>query len=179
MNQYQVGEVFVDICPQCHGIWFDGGELGKITKTFSYGQWPEVFERWKKEHVKFADRNELRIELKRICPVDSALMEKHYFAGDSDIGIDYCAICSGFWIDGGELSAIWKYTRPDIRQDIIAEGLYDISMTTARMEKEITSGIANFAALLAAPANLGWYALIQIVRIVLDDLIRIEGRRSH
>lgn len=35
LEQAVIDEVTVDICPACHGIWLDDGELTKLTKAKS------------------------------------------------------------------------------------------------------------------------------------------------
>ena len=184
MNQYPVKGLQVDVCPECSGVWFDGDELKRITLVFGYGQWPELFERWKKEHVIFDHRGDLHTEPGRECPRDYTAMQKHYFAGDSDIGVDNCPTCDGFWVDGGELSAIWEYVRPDTNKDVLASGL--VELVTYEQKKndemenkqnEIAEGMVTAASLATNPLQAGAVAVSFIVRLILKELINEQSRR--
>jgi hypothetical protein len=42
------------------------------------------------------------------CPRDNAPMAKVDFNVDTSIILDYCPMCHGFWLDGGELARINK-----------------------------------------------------------------------
>ena len=87
----------IDYCPQCSGSFFDDGELERITRLIS------LFE------MAILDEDDIPSvppgEIKRAvsCPADGAPMEPHEVGGTI---IDVCSTCGGYWLDGGELSAL-------------------------------------------------------------------------
>ena len=108
--------VVVDVCPDCHGIWLDEGELRSLVRHFSTtdpSDAEELLERWVaiRESGATAPRD-FWCEDSYICPKEGAQMQKHYFAG-SQIGVDNCRVCHSFWIDGPELAAIAEYVEPN------------------------------------------------------------------
>lgn len=93
------GEILVDICPSCHGIWFDKEELVPLQNISE-----PVFMEWRKipnEH------DQLEALFCPSCP-DHAMMQKAEHPRDTKVIFDYCETCQGIWLDGGELEAIQK-----------------------------------------------------------------------
>ena len=90
------GDVEVDQCDTCGGIWFDSGELAKIV-----GQKDVEALRSKAEANREADSK--RATCPR-CKGEGKLVPIASLT--SDIHIDTCAVCGGEWLDGGELSIV-------------------------------------------------------------------------
>lgn len=174
MNQYKVHNIYVDICPECHGVWFDGGELGKITQEFELGNFAELFEKWKGELEKRERRVDFWEEGSYQCPKDYSVMKKHFYGGDSDIGMDNCSLCNGFWFDGGELQQIWEYNRPQPNKDILATGIIKMISGPDEIERRIRKKWANTALLLANPKGWALYALVFMMRTMINELLDVE-----
>lgn len=98
-REIKESEVLVDVCDKCRGMFLDQGELKKIAEpiigdiefctvageTFDH---PDMF---KEIH----------------CPkCKDTQMKKVDFNIYTDIILDYCENCEGFWLDGGEYSRI-------------------------------------------------------------------------
>ena len=99
----RVGEVDVDQCDTCHGIWFDSGELAKIVGK------KDVEALRTKAKASEDDENKRRqVDQKRAaCPRCRSEAKLVQIASmTSDIHIDMCAVCGGEWLDGGELSIV-------------------------------------------------------------------------
>lgn len=87
----------VDICPQCHGVYFDQGELGdliELVEDFMVVQLDEP-------EIDVIPKSEESFE--PICPGCRQTMQPHQI---SQTWIDRCPNCHGVWLDQGELSAL-------------------------------------------------------------------------
>ncbi|MHC4789539.1 MAG: zf-TFIIB domain-containing protein, partial [Planctomycetota bacterium] len=89
-------EVLYDICEACGSLWLDAGELDKIASPvpgsveYSSQEWTEAVGEGTKE-----------------CPrCTNMFLDKVAFIGYSDIVLDRCDNCGGFWLDGGELELV-------------------------------------------------------------------------
>jgi len=90
------GSVHYDICKSCRGIWFDAGEMD-VT----------VFQYYESVERSSTDKVEGLSEAKRNCPrCANQVLEKVFFLTYSDILLDYCRTCHGFWLDAGEFKRI-------------------------------------------------------------------------
>ena len=87
----ELSGVEIDYCPECGGIWLDGGELemllGKDAERITSGFKKKVLSREKK----------LR------CPACGKKMEKVML---NDTCLDRCPKGHGIWFDRGELASV-------------------------------------------------------------------------
>ncbi len=112
----QYGFVTIDICPSCEGTWFDKGELDRLDESV----WVNVEE---ETNFREAENNHKDLE----CPKCNANLQALSPNDASEIVVDRCPSCEGFWLDNGELQnmrdvadkmhvEIWKnkthWTRP-------------------------------------------------------------------
>jgi Zn-finger nucleic acid-binding protein len=94
-HQY-FGEVEVDQCPNCQGVWFDLGELPVLRRqkntNFSAGS---------------ADSNIYDV-LSAPCPRcgGEGDMTRVHDLKRPEIVMDTCPVCYGIWLDGGELDKL-------------------------------------------------------------------------
>ncbi len=104
-----VGEVEVDECKSCNGIWFDKGELEEIEDVIE----PVLF-----EIRKIPKTKEQLAPLS--CPkCDSVELNKVQSTRDKKVIMDVCPECDGVWLDGGELNAIQKENAAAVIWDLI------------------------------------------------------------
>ncbi len=92
--------VKIDYCPKCKGIWFDVGELGKVTENAirELSIDPD------------ADRRSI------YCP--RCIQPLHTFRyPQTCVKIDMCKECRGLWLDAGELKEIQA-----VRRDLAKSG---------------------------------------------------------
>jgi len=85
----EVGNIELDACPNCRGIWFDTSELDKILGV------EKSFE----EMAYLATPLGEKIE----CPSCS---EKMHYSTVKGTTIDFCTKCEGVWLDKDELTDI-------------------------------------------------------------------------
>jgi Zn-finger nucleic acid-binding protein len=89
-------ELSYDVCEKCGGLWFDRGELDKMAFQITGS-------------IEFCSNEETPIAQRpcRICPrCDGFELSRVRFLGETDIVLDHCRNCGGFWLDGGELNLI-------------------------------------------------------------------------
>ena len=89
----------LDYCPQCHGVWFDAGELELLLKPA--GQTDES-----QRHESLETREAKSAEKKRKCPICHQKMRKANTGREPVILIDACQRGHGLWFDGGELNQL-------------------------------------------------------------------------
>ncbi|MEL6923752.1 MAG: zf-TFIIB domain-containing protein [Bacteroidota bacterium] len=93
------GNIEVDQCPDCQGIWFDKGELDALEKVVE-----PVLVEFRKIPNEYDQLTGLW------CPncQPQQMMDKHRHERDEQVIIDQCPQCEGVWLDSGELEAIQK-----------------------------------------------------------------------
>jgi len=86
------------ICPDCGGLFLARGELNRISdETAGDIEFSTVdLESFQHEDTFPAAS----------CPLDARLMKKVEFLIETNIILDYCDECRGFWLDGAELRRI-------------------------------------------------------------------------
>ena len=89
----------IDFCESCGGMFLDAGQLNRIAEpTAGDLEYSTI------------DRDPLRHEDAfgpiRCPSCDGATMQKVEFNIETDIILDHCAACAGFWLDGKELERI-------------------------------------------------------------------------
>lgn len=89
--QPEATAVTADLCPQCHGLWFDGAELGEVSAVL--GGLPQ-----RKDEIARAGTGSAIA-----CPRCKGAMGEVALL---DVPIDVCGDCSGVWLDGGEYESL-------------------------------------------------------------------------
>lgn len=104
-SQVYEGDVEVDVCPSCQGMWLDRGELEQIEETQEH-DYSEELERIPNligNAYEMARQKKLAIIN---CPKCSAELSNREYAYCSQIIIDVCPKCEGIWLDKGEIEAL-------------------------------------------------------------------------
>ncbi len=96
--QTKKDKISYDICEACGSLWLDAGELDKmafqVTGSIEYCS---------------KDKAGGISESTKKCPrCEDTVLAKVFFIGYSDIVLDRCRNCGGFWLDGGELDLVNK-----------------------------------------------------------------------
>jgi len=97
MHERPLGEsgIKIDMCPTCHGMWFDRweleGHLGGPDSEIMPGGDARVIE--------------------RPCPVCRAVMT-NFTASGTEVSVDMCEECKGIWLDAGELKRLEEASKP-------------------------------------------------------------------
>lgn len=90
----------LDYCVECHGVWFDAGELALMLKSLAL---PAT--QFSMDHI-MALEEENVAEKKRRCPLCRKKMKKVMIGQDPRVLIDACPDGEGLWFDGGEVGQI-------------------------------------------------------------------------
>lgn len=94
-----VGDVQIDECIQCHGIWFDPDELEQATQVVEEDlRWME-FDLWKDQDLFQVSQGEMK------CPRCKTTMAAVQY-DPTDVTVDTCVRCRGIWLDKGEFKLI-------------------------------------------------------------------------
>jgi uncharacterized protein len=94
-----VEDAEVELCPQCGGMYLDRGELNKVAGETAGDLEFSTIDQDAFQH----DDDSGPIH----CPKDpDVLMKKVEFVTGTNIILDFCERCLGFWIDGRELVRI-------------------------------------------------------------------------
>ena len=121
LQECKCGQVLVDICSRCHGVWFDPDELRPFVEFLLKDQ-PEIpnakIELWKK--VKSPNSSS---KPPRSCPVCGVPMKKFNYAYDSNIILDKCPECEGIWTDANDLHRVAVYKKGNPRLDAFGRSL--------------------------------------------------------
>jgi Zn-finger nucleic acid-binding protein len=90
----------LDYCIECHGVWFDAGELDLLLDRLALDGAAFTME----EIISLPEKQVA--EKKRACPVCRKKMKKVIIGSDPEVLIDICQRGHGIWFDGGELSQV-------------------------------------------------------------------------
>jgi uncharacterized protein len=88
-------ELSYDVCERCGSLWLDAGELDKMAFQVQGS-------------IEFcSEEADQSARPSRNCPrCDDFQLVPVRFLGSSDIVLDHCRNCGGFWLDGGELNLV-------------------------------------------------------------------------
>jgi Zn-finger nucleic acid-binding protein len=99
LNDTHVGNIHVDGCIGCGGVWFDARELSGLAHGSS-GNLRILEDRfW--PGLTGLDKND-----QAVCPNCSVALVQFEFPHSPGIPLDGCLQCKGIWVDDGELAAI-------------------------------------------------------------------------
>ena len=110
------GELVLDHCARCGGVWFEAGEVQRLRSCEAELLWREVVRR-EEPHAMLChscrspmSRDAVKcavcswtVELD--CPTCARPLE---LSREADMSLDYCRHCKGVWFDHTELAGIWK-----------------------------------------------------------------------
>src|SRR5579871_4832352 len=99
LTETLVGEIRVDGCENCGGVWFDRGELNAVAKT-QMAQMTALDAHFA-AHTPPTDR-----QAEKKCPVCHVALFAFEFPRSPGIQFDGCSQCGGLWADDGKLTAI-------------------------------------------------------------------------
>jgi Zn-finger nucleic acid-binding protein len=115
MKKAERDGVLIDVCPECKGIWLDGGELAML----------RAGEGMEKEEILADARAEIlkeRAEIASVvgmCPkCQTAYLDAVRHAG---VEVDICPSCKGMFFDDGELEiARQRENKTTFKQTLVA-----------------------------------------------------------
>jgi hypothetical protein len=100
MKKAERDGVLIDVCPECKGIWLDGGELDML-KAGERKQVPEILADARREII--AERSHL-LQVVGMCP---KCQRAHIEVTQRDgVELDVCPYCHGAFFDDGEMEQL-------------------------------------------------------------------------
>ncbi|MDX2081093.1 MAG: zf-TFIIB domain-containing protein [Terrimicrobiaceae bacterium] len=93
------GRFHVEICPKCHGIWFDAGELNLVL--------PELTIRLENMKWKPAPESHAKV----VSPKTGALCDALQLDVADGLIVDRDPVSGGHWIDGDELDHLKQFAQ--------------------------------------------------------------------
>ena len=129
-----IGEVDVDECESCKGIWFDMGELHHAEEIVDSNlNWID-FEIWKHPENFKAKETELS------CPAcGTHTMSIEY--GHTGVEINYCQKCHGIWLDKDEFPKIIESLEDELANTSFSDYFHE----SIEEAKELVTGDKSFA----------------------------------
>lgn len=124
-----IGDVDVDECERCGGVWFDRGELSEAEEVADPNLGWMDFEIWKHAEDFKAEDTELK------CPVDDTNMISIDY-GHTGVRVDHCVSCHGVWLDKGEFSKIIESLADELSNKSFSEYLHE----SIEEAKELVTG---------------------------------------
>lgn len=123
------GNIEVDYCPKCAGLWFEENELNLLKDERDRElRWLDI-DLWEEE-TEFKVSSGIRICSS--CGVP--LYEVRY--GSSKVIVDVCGLCKGIWLDKGEFEKIIAWLKKEANNKI----LNDYTKTLLKEFAEIITG---------------------------------------
>jgi len=118
------GDLVIDYCQRCDGIWFDRGEVQRIGTYKPQALWRKITPKAEAFHMQCHDcygmmeRNAEKCpdcEWKNVidCPKCSKPMKPVQY---QNLKLDVCKHCRGVWFDAIELSEIWNLKFDELAQ---------------------------------------------------------------
>ena len=99
LEKHAIQSVEVEECPQCHGMWFEKGELRQAKDEAEPDlNWLDT-DLWSDQDIFKIDWSE------RSCPQCEELMATISY-GATDVMVEYCFQGHGIWLDKGEFETI-------------------------------------------------------------------------
>ncbi|MCG3206354.1 MAG: hypothetical protein KCHDKBKB_03090 [Elusimicrobia bacterium] len=129
LQETKCGDVWLDQCRWCLGLWFDAKELDQVKSEFDESiRWIDVA-LWK--YAEKANFNASSVDCPRCC----TLMSELRFDSSSVI-LEFCINCAGAWFDHGEHKAIVDF----LRERATAYTADDLKRISLQQLKQIFDG---------------------------------------
>ncbi|MCI0412423.1 zf-TFIIB domain-containing protein [bacterium] len=126
LRNLSVGKgVAIDFCPRCRGSWFDADELHRVYQDRNAASAlllpplpnlkrdPVLCKQCETYHSRSEKYcPECKSPLPFLCPGCQKPLQSSHREG---ISLDCCHDCKGVWLDGGELTALFKYYSANIQ----------------------------------------------------------------
>ena len=99
MRKQKLEGVLIDRCPNCEGVWLDGGELEQLARGEGLEDQAMIAQAQRE-----VARERGQISSGGVCPRCAAgPLTRHMAHG---VALDRCKGCKGLWFDHGELARV-------------------------------------------------------------------------
>ena len=155
LSPYSYGGQTIDVCPECHGIWFDPTELSVVAKEMI--QKGQIANQEARDAFNVMPKSIAGDELEKMCPRCGVPTKVFNYSYDSNVFLNRCTMCQGVWTDTGELERIAKCIKGNPAVNRYAESLTKEltneckqSMMSRLLKSRILSGIVALLYLAGA-----------------------------
>jgi len=100
----------IDVCGACGGMWLDASELAGLDDNFFVNM----------ESISYSAAAATAVDVGLECPKCAVPLFKVHPDGHSDVVVDKCGTCGGFWLDKGELDKL-----KSVSDSILIKSLFD------------------------------------------------------
>jgi len=114
MQPVKFGDVELDVCPECRGVWFDQGEEIEMAHQ-SLGEDPRVREL----ASELGER--VRVTTMR-CPCCEEPLVCYRFPQHEDLEVEICELCGGLWLEHGEVAHVQRSRAEQLVRQIAPGG---------------------------------------------------------
>ncbi len=90
----------LDFCPNCHGTWFDNGEIELLLESNAVAEAAPFVRKIVNSPAAGTS------ERKRKCPICGKKMKKTKLGDSAGVLLDVCEKGDGLWFDGGEVDQL-------------------------------------------------------------------------
>lgn len=105
----KLDDLEVEACENCHGVWFDAGELGRFLRHH-----PVTLNAFNEKHS--APPENVTGTIRR-CPRCDRGLESYRYQYSSPITIDSCPGCMGIFVGPGEVRQIQEFVSETSKPD--------------------------------------------------------------
>lgn len=116
LDKTKLGDIEVDFCKECGGLWLDRGELERIVRTTRNA--PDVVKVLHRKLIPLPTAAPQPSDLTESCPVCARATMREIALGA--LRVDYCTDCEGIFLDKGELDdAMERVKSPGTRMSVL------------------------------------------------------------
>ena len=129
LTQKVIGEIEVDECEKCKGIWFDAGELRLVKDIVDSDlNWMD-FEVWKHQDDFKSKKSNINCP---VCNTETKIINY----GSTSIEIDYCPSCKGIWLGEDEFEKVIDA----LENELLTKSFSEYIKESIQEAKEIITG---------------------------------------
>ena len=111
LDKSRVGDIEVDLCPSCGGLWLDHGEIERIGR----GQTAEVEKL--RQALTGSPKPDPASDTTTSCPACPGTLKEVVLG---PVHVDYCTKCHGVFLDKGELDQAVSAVKGSTLRQVLA-----------------------------------------------------------
>ena len=111
LDKSRVGDIEVDLCPSCGGLWLDHGEIERLGRGQS-GDLSKL-----NKELTGSPKPEPPSETKTHCPACPGQLNEVVLG---PVHVDYCGKCHGVFLDKGELDQAMAAVKGSTLRQLLA-----------------------------------------------------------
>ena len=127
------GDVVVDRCTTCAGMWLDTGELKDIQEPIENDYSHQLKQINVVASAYALARQKVLPNID--CPQCGSALYPREYAFCSQILIDRCAECRGVWLDAGELQALEKFFEVSLAEQATEQAIEETEVAAASVRR--------------------------------------------